>query len=141
VKSEEFCDILVFLSYYIFMAKTILAIFDKASDVKLVRQVLANEHRVWNCPNIARALELMTEGLKPQMVLSPFIVGETEALFEHKDLQISPIILYAEPKDIAKYQHQMRRARAIMHYPINEFVLLRDVERYIRIKDYPAFPK
>lgn len=120
------------------MAKTILAIFDKASDIKLVRHTLANEHRIWTCASIERALELMTEGLKPQMVLSPYIQDETEKLFEHKDLQLASILLYAEPKDIAKYQHQMRKARAIIHYPINEFALQRDVERYIRVKDYPA---
>jgi PleD family two-component response regulator len=121
------------------MAKTILAIFDKASDVKLVRHTLANEHRVWNCPSIKRALELIEEGLRPQMVLTPYIPDETEKLFVHKELQISPILIYAEPKNIAKYQHQMRRARAVIHYPINEFALQRDVERYIRTKDYPVF--
>ena len=121
------------------MAKTILAIFDKASDVKLVRQVFANNHRIWSCVSIERGLELISEGLKPQLVLSPYIQGETEALFEHKDLEITPIILYAEPTKIATYQREMRRARAIIHYPINEFALLRDVERYIRGKDYPVF--
>lgn len=119
------------------MAKTILAILDKASDVKLVRQVL-NEQRIWNCQSTQKALELMEEGLRPQMVLSPYLPGQTEILFEHPHLQLAPIILYAEPRDIAKYQHQMRRARAIIHYPINEFALQRDIERYIRTRDYPA---
>jgi hypothetical protein len=121
------------------MAKTILAIFDKPSDVKLVRHTLSNEHRVWNCPSIQRALELMEEGLHPQMVITPYIPDETEKLFEHKELQISPILIYAEPKDIAKYQQKIRKARAIIHYPINEFALQRDVERYIRTPDNPVF--
>lgn len=103
-------------------------------DVRLARQALAQHYKLWTCSSVPKCLELLKEGIKPQLVISPFIKADLPFLFDHSELQTIPIILYAEPKDIATYPKEMKRAAAILHYPISEFLLLSTVDKFLRGK-------
>ncbi len=105
-------------------------------DVRLTRQALGKHYKLWTCESIAKGLELLTEGVHPQLVVSPFIKNDVNLLFNHADLQGIPILLYAEPNDIAAYQKDMKRAAALLHYPISEFLLLSTVDKFLRGKAY-----
>jgi hypothetical protein len=118
------------------MAKTIIAVMKTPGDVRLARQALAQHYKLWTCGSIARLLEMLGEGIRPQLVISPFVRNDVNLLFDHPDLQAVPIILYAEPSDIAAYQAEMKRAGAILHYPISEFTLLSTVDKFLRGKAY-----
>jgi hypothetical protein len=118
------------------MAKTIIAVMKTPGDVRLARQALAQHYKLWTCGSIARGLEMLSEGVQPQLVISPFIRSEMASLFDHKDLQGTPILLYAEPNDMAAYQSEMKRAAALLHYPISEFTLLSTVDKFLRGKAY-----
>jgi hypothetical protein len=118
------------------VAKTILAIMPAQADARLTRQALANHYKLWTCSSIAKCSDMLAEGIRPQLVISPFIKSEVTQLFEHDDLQGIPILLYAEPKDIATYQIDMKRAAGILHYPISEFLLLSTVDKFLRGKVY-----
>jgi hypothetical protein len=118
------------------MAKTIIAVMKTPGDVRLARQALAQHYKLWTCGSIARVLEMLNEGIRPQLVVSPFVRNEMASLFDHKDLQGVPILLYAEPNDLAAYQGEMKRAAALLHYPISEFTLLSTVDRFLRGKAY-----
>jgi hypothetical protein len=116
------------------VAKTVLAIMPTQSDVRLARQALAQHYKLWTCSSVPGCLELLKEGIKPQLVISPFIKPDLPFLFDHSDLQGIPILLYAEPTDIATYPKDMKRAAAVLHYPISEFLLLSTVDKFLRGK-------
>jgi hypothetical protein len=118
------------------VAKTVLAIVQTQGDIRLVRQALAQHYKLWTCGTVAKGLELLTEGIRPQLILSPFVKNEVNSLFDHADLQNAPILLYAEPNDMAAYQKEMKRAAALLHYPISEFILLTTVDKFLRGKVY-----
>jgi hypothetical protein len=118
------------------MAKTIIAVMRTQGDVRLARQALAQHYKLWTCSSIARVLEMLDEGIRPQLIVSPFVRNEVNSLFNHKDLQGVPILLYAEPNDIAAYQGEMKRAAALVHYPISEFTLLSTADKFLRGKAY-----
>ncbi len=118
------------------MAKTIIAVMKTSGDVRLARQALAQHYKLWTCGSIQKGLELLTEGIRPQLVISPFVRNDINLLFDHPALQAIPIILYAEPNNIAAYQAEMKRAGAILHYPISEFMLLSTVDKFLRGKAY-----
>jgi hypothetical protein len=118
------------------VAKTVLAIMQTQADVRLTKQALALHYKLWTCNSIDKGLELLTEGIRPQLVVSPFVRNDVNLLFGHKDLETIPILLYAEPNDMAAYQKEMKRAAALLHYPISEFVLLSTVDKFLRGKAY-----
>jgi hypothetical protein len=118
------------------VAKTILAIMPTPADIRLTRQALANHYKLWTCSSVAKCSELLAEGVRPQLVVSPFVKAEMRQLFDHQNLKDIPILLYAEPTDIATYQKDMRRAASILHYPISEFLLLSTVDKVLRGKVY-----
>ena len=118
------------------MAKTVIAVMKTQADVRLTRQALAQHYKLWTCGSVVRVLEMLGEGIRPQLVISPFVRNEINRLFDHPDLQAIPIILYAEPNEIAAYQAEMKRAGAILHYPISEFTLLSTVDKFLRGKAY-----
>lgn len=106
------------------------------ADVRLSRQALAQHYKLWTCSSIPKSLDLLKEGIHPQLVVSPFVKNDINMLFDHNDLQGIPVILYAEPTDIATYPKEMKRAAAILHYPISEFLLLSTVDKILRVKPY-----
>lgn len=106
------------------------------ADVRLTRQALAQHYKLWTCSSVAKCSDLLAEGIRPQLVVSPFVKTEMNTLFDHKDLQDIPILLYAEPTDIATYQRDMKRAAGVLHYPISEFLLLSTVDKFLRGKVY-----
>jgi DNA-binding NtrC family response regulator len=118
------------------VAKTIIAIMPTQADVRLSRQALAQHYKLWTCSSIPKSLELLKEGIRPQLIVSPFVKDTINSLFEHSDLQGIPVIIYAEPTDIATYQKDMKRAAAILHYPISEFLLLSTIDKFLRMKPY-----
>jgi hypothetical protein len=118
------------------MAKTVIAVMKTQADVRLTRQAVAQHYKLWTCSSIPKGLELLTEGIRPQLVISPFVRKDVNLLFDHPDLQAIPVILYAEPNDIAAYQAEMKRAGAILHYPISEFTLLSTIDKFLRGKAY-----
>jgi hypothetical protein len=118
------------------MAKTVIAVMKTPGDVRLARQALAQHYKLWTCGSIPKMLEMLSEGVRPQLIVSPFIRNEMVSLFDHQDLQGIPILLYAEPSDMAAYQVEMKRAAALLHYPISEFTLLSTVDKFLRGKAY-----
>ncbi|MGL4610143.1 MAG: hypothetical protein ACRCYY_10720 [Trueperaceae bacterium] len=118
------------------MAKTILAVMQTAGDVRLARQALAQHYKLWTCSSIARSLEMLSEGIQPQLVISPFSRGEIESVFNCKHLQGVPVLLYAAPNDMAAYPQEMKRAASLLHYPISEFMLLSTVDKFLRVSSY-----
>ncbi len=106
------------------------------ADVRLTRQALAKHYKLWTCSSISGATELLEEGIRPQLIVSPFVKTEINQLFNHTDLQDIPILLYAEPTDIASYQKEMKPAAGVLHYPISEFLLLSTVDKFLRGKVY-----
>jgi hypothetical protein len=118
------------------VAKTVLAIMPTQGDVRLTRQALAQHYKLWTCSSISKSIDLLKEGIRPQLVVSPFVKNDMNLLFDHNDLQGIPILLYAEPTDIATYQTDMKRAAGVLHYPISEFLLLSTVDKFLRGKVY-----
>jgi hypothetical protein len=118
------------------VAKTIIAIMSTPADVRLSRQALRQHYKLWTCSSIPQGLELLKEGIRPQLVVSPFVKNDIQLLFDHTDLQGIPILLYAEPTDIAAYQKEMKPAAGVLHYPISEFLLLSTVDKFLRGKAY-----
>jgi hypothetical protein len=118
------------------VAKTVIAIMPTQPDIRLTRQALGQHYKLWTASSINGGLELLTEGIRPQLVVSPFVKNDINLLFDHSDLQGIPILLYAEPNDLAAYQKEMKRAAGILHYPISEFLLLSTVDKFLRGKAY-----
>jgi hypothetical protein len=106
------------------------------SDVRLARQALTQHYKLWTCNSVAKGLELLGEGIRPQLVVSPFVKQEVNLLFDHAALQAVPIVLYAEPNELAAYPKEMKRAAALLHYPISAFTLLSTVDKFLRGKTY-----
>jgi len=116
------------------MAKTILALLPERRDQQLAREALGRRYHLWLAKARNRALDIVRQGITPQLILAPMKSGDTTFLSLKEELSFlspfkrAPFLIYVTEEERLIYAAQLRKADRIMPYPFTDIALLTAVD-------------
>jgi CheY-like chemotaxis protein len=106
------------------MAKTILAIAHSPETLFLIQEALRERSRVWAYNSLQAALQVVEEGIHPQLLITPVILEpESDRPFNESlassSLKHIPTIVFATRDEQKQYAAALDKARKVLTYPFS----------------------